>query len=723
MPFSDLAPDELSETAEELRKYSEDARPDEINNDDPPSLKAYRGEYWDGETWDSGAMQMQVNESYGMWMSFLPVLLGRMPKPACAGRKDMGDRAANELYARCINKLTEYSDDRFRHRQQAVDALFDAFHRGTGFNRHEWDHDAGIARTRYFDARNVFPDHNAKCWEECNHIIERHVMLRGQAANLMGWPSAKQLKKMGDTKDVKTPERLKVEDTSPYDVVCYYLLWSKDLDAEGNPENRVIPFSPDVKDAFLWEGPDGKVGDPFPFPLGDGKWHLTDLRLNKETNKLWGFSMYEACKGPMQGVQWAWSWIMAASGKSSKQFLALPKDFEEMIGQIQSFKSHLPIITYDPAMLEDQAKPIKDFFAAISVGGDLPQTLIDMLARAEEKLGSLSGYNAVAQLSPQGVDTATEASTLRDAAANRVGDMQRTVEDFTVRCIKTRHAVNADKMIKPAMVCIKALGMAPTPEGPVGNADENLMPEKEKYLFLPYRDAALLQKGVSKTLSDYMQSQGGQGAVPGAVEVRRRLKIDEKAKVEIKQPGAAFYLGDQLAQAWIENATDAEVDAAVDVKVEVGSASATSKMERSTNVQRIAGLILPVFQQYGMTDKVAACLTAIIDSSEEEALEPCRTVPGEIDQSIAKQQEQAAQQAQQEAQAQAQAAEASRGANADQAAAENRQTELQIALQNAENENAQINQGTESIRNDREEMRGARDRSKDQMQLMMAGVG
>jgi len=708
----ELSPEKLVATCKQFRELSDDARPEEIKEECPASIAHYRGST-DFGTKDKPEFGVNVNWLAAAWSAFKSHLIGRCPKPASVPPK----RAANKLYAPCANEIQAYADDKFDHEIVYEQVVEDAFFRGTGASIQRWDSRFGVARSEYFNPRLLYPDASATSWGACGHVIEAHECRREEVARKYGVKVAGALKAIDEGKSpVAVDTEQMIEDKNPLDMVRYYVCWSKH-----DEENRCLQFADEYQEDYFWTNPvDGLPGDPFPFPMADESWPFAVLPFNRENNKLWGQSYYKVSEGPLKGMAWAYAFMMQAGSKSSKQAMAYPRNMEELIQEFSQMTTHMGRIAYDDEGMVNGQK-IKDLIEILEFPA-LPQTLLDMFERSKQVYEDISGYNAAGQVAPQGVETAGEMQGMMQAAANKLAYYQAPVEQYFKEASRIRHRINADKCTLDAVVKVRREG-APTAASDYG--DEDVTNPAEPRKVVPFEQAVALTKAIPKKDVAELSSLAAFNAAVGApgvpehpeADLRVKLGVPLDATIEIEQAGVRHLAGEELAAGWIEGATDWEIEANIEIDIESGSSSEMAQQNRQTKMERIAPLLAGTLQQFQAIPQLVDLHNALVDSTEEDALQGCKLDVKQVMATV-QQQQQAEQQALQVQQQQAGAEEAQAIAAAESrtAVAEARLNE-QAAKNDGQriaNDGLKIKQQTAAIEG---EERRIRDRSRSELQL------
>ena len=614
MPLG-LSPSEMHDFGLAMRDAAREKRPADVNEEEPASVKAFRGDYWQ----DANAPQISttVNIVYAAFKSVVPQVLAHTPKPAATAV------LADPQYAELHNRLKEYRDREYPSRRIYRRWFLDAFLRGTGFLRHDWDARRGLARTQYMPARRVFIDHHALTLQEAKHVIEEHEVYRWEFARKFGEEVAEQIpiEKAASAGSTRVPQK--------YDRIKYYLLWSKHEDTR-----RVYAFHEQYSTTHLIESPDGP-GAPFPYTFDDDEWHLTPLTLQALPDDVWGMSYYQTAAGPIKFIQFATSYLLAAAKKSAEQALLFPREWHQVIQKLQNAREHLVAIPYDADLLAGRS--VDDIVKFIEYP-TLPKSLLQAMELGWSVHDKVTGFNTIVQGDPARVETASESMRLSEYAEVRVGDDRKTIEEQLQLAWRKEIQIDGRYMTRQSVLRVNG----------------QLRPD------VPYQQAVLLKRGVrdpamaqeqiqaSQSAQQALQLSGQEPSQPAPLEpeleARLQANVGLSDPVEIVQPGVEAFVGPELAQYWIENLSEEELRSEIQLRIEQGSTRRLSRIQEVNEAHQLFRELAPLYQQFGLYDRLARLINMLLARHESFQLDALRVSEEEL-MAVLQQQAQAQQEA------------------------------------------------------------------------------
>lgn len=680
--FDDFTPKDLSTFWVEQLNRDDAERPEEIKADEAPAETAFGGDQWAWAGSETESIEPETSTSinllFAAFKGFMPQVMARLPKPSALAKQGPPE------YAKLHNELKAYRDREFGVLEECRSALQDAFLRGTGAVYHDRDAVRGLARTKRIDIHDLYWDANATCPADAKHMIQRCTMYRWEFARRFGKDIAAKIPAKNTSRGSGSQSRKEL------DVIEYYLAWSKHDD-----DFKVYAFHKDCNDYFLNET-NGQPGEPWPFVWDEEEWPVSVVWFQrKQSSTPWGFSYYEASKGPLHYSQFMISYIFAATKKFAHQTVVHPRSISGVANQLASQTKHLGFVPYDTAdlggMTPEQAFKVIQF-------PDLNKGVFDALQVGREAFETISGFNAMTQANPAQVETASESMRMSQVAETRMSEDINTVNAWLKKIWDKETQIDCKYAPRSSVVQVLPMGAPDTlpstaiettlveqGEDETAGHEATEAPEQEKQepiTNVPYAEAILLEKGVGDLASAQQlvaaqsqfqaASQSAQmasaqmGAPPPmmpppppldpTIALRQKYGIPLEAKCQIMEPGIEAYVG-ELAQFWKENMTPREIRAMVELRFQQGSTTKMGHVADFNEAMAVFKDAWPILMQFQMFEQMANLWNYLFGSLENYELDALRTTPQQWQQAIYQmQQMQMQQQAEAQMQAQQQAA-------------------------------------------------------------------
>lgn len=723
--FRDFTPSEIAEFGRKQLQASKDKMPKHFMVESDQMVEGYR--FLSGEIEDSSELKYGTycNTLYRAYKSFAPKWCNRPPnflvRPSVTSLQPLATAAQS---------LFRYRSTKFEYQRMIGKVCQDSLILGIGYGRHSWDEKRGLTVTSRFKPQHVAWDASATSIDKCNHVIEKHTIKRFQFAKKYGKDLAYELPasdKSSESSYWPAEELYQREGKSPNDEIEYYLLWSRYDD-----HRRVYAFHQSWDEDFIRPASSDSPyceGEEWPFELEEDEWHLTPLVLSELNDRIEGISPWRVSRGQYLMFQSTLGASVRATLEACKKFILYPDALEKEMAQIRKSGGTLSTVPYSIELLKEMGvSKIEDLISKFDVGVVSPD-LLNIVQQLKGLFEEVFGVNAVSQINPQGVETAAEATKLSAAADNAIADDQGAVERWMMKVGRKELMADMTKMPRLTVGRIDEFDGEESPEGEF--PDE---PSSSRYLQrIPAADAVLLEKGPANERAALRMEAARESArkkawyanvmqmpattppenvpVTPEVEVRQRYGVPMEAKFTITNPGLEMLIGPEKSAGWQEGMTRRQIETGLAVKLELMSSSANGRMQKVQEILMTAKTLMPLFQEFQLTKQLTGIVEAIVSSSELESLEECRVTLKEFEAATL------ALQQQQQAAAQAQAA--AKQPQGDNPEVVRMQTDAEKAK--AQSGVVSATQKTRQIEL-KNEGDAARDRSRNQSQLMMAST-
>jgi len=679
-----MSPEKLQKFWMRLKELACKKRPDSINEANPPAMKAFRGDFWTDE--DRPDKPASLNLVFAAFKSMAAQMISRAPIPKARSRRN------NEAYAKVVNGIKEYTDREFDFRTNARSGLQDCFIRGTGVIRHERCQMHGLARSKYMDVRDFYIDHDAKCLEEANHVIEEFCVSRWEFAKKFGDDLAEKVPadddKEGDEFDNRGGPRTEEDDVNPYDRIRYYLAWSKH-----HGDRRVYAFLPNWSEEHILKGEDDKPGVPWPYTFDDEDFPFTLVVYNKIPSSPWGFGFFDVAKQPIMFLNYMLSYTLQSCSAAAKVPILYPAELKDYAMQIATTNKTHPMIPYDESVMGGRSP--RDAFTPIQMP-PMSEGMLKAADYAMSQLNIVTGFSQQTGGDAASVETAAESVRVGDQAKQRMADDQESVNLFVTKLWYKEHMINA-KLTPTRSVVAFGPGRADSDyeEDPVpGSGVDTAYPEEKILTDIPFEESRLMIRGVGdvktaqQTLDEYtsameqyqqilqmdpgiamqqqqfqqaqqdpnlaQQMQGMQPPIPIPQEpppeimVRANRGIPLDAKARLLEPGIEAYLPQEIAMGWIEGMSDFEIKSEVDLIIMKGSMHKLDHIQDYNEMMQLFKILGGFYVEWGYVDKMAALVNALIVSLEKPELDKLFVDTADIMQKFQMMQQQQAEQQQAE---------------------------------------------------------------------------
>lgn len=678
------------------------------------------------------------------WKSFAPSHGGsKQPDPIVRALMPSKEKLAQALQA-----LIRYCVDAFDYTTMTMLCGMDSFFQrgGIGYARHTWNESKGIAETKRFDPKNVFWEAGASSVEKASHVIERHVLKRGEFIKKFGAKKGWNAEAHKGSKISWPKTSARMDGKTEFDDIEYFLFWSK----EGGYK-RVYAFTKRPKEDGILNKDDGELGEPWPIELPHEDWHLTPLVFTPIPGRIEGVSTYWASRDQYIAYQRLNRSVFFSALKSGKVVLFYPDDIESEMEAVEESGKTITPVPYSKSDLAGGR--LSDWIEK----WEMPEVSKTLLMARQESLDNWKndiGVNATTMLESQNLETATEAQTLQDSAANMIAQDQAAVESFQVEVFRKESFINLSRMPKRSVLCVKLQGRKEESEGEFEDEPEKdgyeADPDEEYIFDVPYEEAILLKKGPESVAAagriakarekvadrasfdasmngvagpelDAVKEQAVQ-QVPQTPEMAARAArgIPMDAVVTIVNPGVEQFIGPEAAMGWEEGLDEQQIQAEVGVSVERGSSSATSRMQAVNEVLMLFNTLTPLLMEMGLYEPIAELINAAIKRSEIPDLDKARVTLQKIEQAVQQKQQAAQQQAQAEAEAKAQASQGPSQLTPDtavKAEAEIHKSDTGLQTQQEKTKQQELKLMSDQVKGD-----AARDRTRSEAQLQMGAV-
>jgi hypothetical protein len=552
--------------------------------------------------------------------------------------------------AQAIQELVRYRVQAFDYTALVQFCGMDSFFQkcGVGYARHSWDEAKGITKTSRQDPKNIFWDYNACSFDKASHVIERHVIPRWEFIKKFGAEKGWEVDAHKDSAVTWPKDKREHNGKSKLDQIEYFLMWSK-----LGGYKRVYAFTTEnKKDIGVLNKHDGEPGEPWPIDLADDDWHLTPLAFTPIPGSIDAVSTYFAGKGQYAAYQRINNAVVNSNLKCGKGFLFIPDELFAEAGLIEQADKTVNIISY---LRDEVGGKIDEWIKYVELA-KTPDTLLQGRAEAKANWRSTVNVNAAQQIEAQQLETATEAKTMQDSAANMLASDQEAVERFITEIFRKEIFSDLSKMPKRSVVCVKLPDAKEKEEGEFQDDPEDYVQEEgEEYLTdVPYEDAIKLEKGPASTaavmriakarekvgekaafdatmngvppeqLEQVEEQAQQQVAQTPEMEVRVRYDVPMDAVCKIVNPGVEQFIGPEAAEGWVEGLPARQIKAEIGVSVEPGSSSATGRMQNMNEALMTFNTLGPICQQLGLDDQFCALANAVLDKTENPMLAQAR---------------------------------------------------------------------------------------------------